>query len=445
MVPPPPFRPYGGDDYRIVSDLSRFEYNNGNKLPRLRRSRNTTPTNSDFTEIESSTSSTAKLTIDGFLPFYASQVDNDYNNNESGSYYGSLQSKDFSVQGEESFSHPLPIRREQQVSIGVQVPQDNAFLRPPPQVPPKDIPTRTQSQREFLPYPPSIFESNDTPPYDNNALPPLPQPQPQLQPRGEKMYAKVTQFDNGDNDSLMSRQKNLEHDLIKSVMNQPLISFKTGKLGDRYYGRKITITVNLILYLFEICCSIIEIVLSSVLLQQDSSITVGVYRYFIADGVITIIVALLFTMQIVTYEKRNGSFYCTAAVVFKLISFIMIIAYIFPYNHKQTQRVWSIRRALGAFIIISTFVWICNLVMFLTTLYISRLNLLEDLNFDFDQRGLNDEFNVKAGDYRRGDNDGDKDRLKAFYLNENGEMYALHDNEEREKYSKNNKILVYTF
>lgn len=433
MVPPPPFRPYGCDDYQIVSDLSRFDHNYEYKLPRLRSTRNTTPTNSEFTEIESSRAqsrtSSANLTIDGIIPFYSSQA----GNNELGSYYESLQLKQ--SPDEESFIRPQRIRR-QHISVGVQVPEDNPQLYQQllPQVPPKDMPARTKSQREFLPYPPSIPDTNDIPPYNNNLLPPIPQPL-------EKMYAKVVQFDNGDNDSLMSRQKHLEHDLIKLVMNQPLISFKTDKLGDRYYGRRITITMNLVLYLIEICFSVIEIVLSTVLLQRDHIITIDVYRYFIADGVITIIVALLFTLQIVTYEKRNGSFYCTVAVVFKLVSFIMIIAYIFPNDQVQTQQVWQIRRALGAFIIISTFLWLFNLIMFLTTLYISRLNLLEELNFDYDQRGLNEEFNKRTNEKKSwgGEN------LKEFYLNENGEMYALHDDEEREKYKKNNKILVYTF
>lgn len=429
MAPTPPFRPYGGDDYRIVSDLSRFDYNNKDyKLPRLRRSRNTTPTNSEFIDVQSSTalsrSFSDKLTIDGIIPFYSSQE----GNNELGSYYGSLQLNQFPKE-------ELYIQR-QQVSIGIQVPQDNGQLlhQLPPQVPPKDVPMRTRSQCEFLPYPPSIPDTSEIPPYNNNSPSSLPQPL-------EKVYAKVTQFETGDNDSLISRQKLLEHDLIKQVMNQPLISFETDKLGDRYYGRRITITMNLILYLFEICLSVIEIVLSSVLLKRDDTINRAIYRYFIADGTITIIVALLFTLLIVTCEKRNGSFYCTAAVVFKLVSFIIIVACIFPNDQAYTQHVWLMRRALGAFIIISTFVWLCNLIMFLTTLYISRLNLLEDLNFDFDQRGLNNEFNSEAnGKGVRG-----VEELREFYLNENGEMYALHDDQEREKYKHNNKILVYTF
>ncbi|KAG5420501.1 hypothetical protein I9W82_002382 [Candida metapsilosis] len=331
----PPFRLYGANDYRIVGDLPHINNNTVHQLPRLRRSRNTTPTNSEFTEVESSMAasrtSSAKLTIDGIIPFYASQANH---NNESGSYYDSLKSKRLTQEDKESFIQPQTIRR-QQVSVAVQVPHDNSVV--PPQVPPKDIPQRTKSQREFLPYPPSIpdttMTTTDIPPYNNNLLPPIPQP-------SEKMYAKVTQFeDSGDNESYMSRKIHLEHDLIKSVMNQPLISFNADKLGDRYYGRRITITMNLILYLFEICLSIIEIVLASVLIQRDEMITVDVYRYFIADGVITIIVALLFTLQIVTYEKRNGSFYCTAAVVFKLVSFIMIVAYVLPNNNSQTHPV----------------------------------------------------------------------------------------------------------
>ncbi|KAI5958843.1 hypothetical protein KGF57_002277 [Candida theae] len=434
----PPFRLYGGDDYQIVGDASRFEHSNEYKLPRLRRSRNTTPTNSEFTEVDSSMAvsraSSAKLTLDGIIPFYASQGSG--YNNESDSYYRSLRSNQFTQDDNDpSLGKTVSVRR-QQVSIGVQAPQDNLSL--PPLVPPKDTLTRTKSQREFIPYPPSIPDTSNAPPYSNNMLPPLPQP-------SEKLYAKVTtQFDNsGDIDSVISRQKVLEHDLIKQVMNQPLISIRADKLGDRYYGRKINITMNLMLYLFEICLSIIEIVLASVLLQCDTAINIHVYRYLIADGTITIIVAILFSLHIVTYEKRNGSFYCTAAVVFKLISFIMIVSYILPNNQSQPQHVWQVRRALGAFIIISTFIWISNLIMFLTTLYISRLNLLEDLNFDFDKRGLNEEFNTGLNVEREWDV-ANEDLMK-FYLNENGEMYALHNAEEIEKYKDNNKILVYTF
>ncbi|KAG5420500.1 hypothetical protein I9W82_002381 [Candida metapsilosis] len=79
--------------------------------------------------------------------------------------------------------------------------------------------------------------------------------------------------------------------------------------------------------------------------------------------------------------------------------------------------------------------------MFLTTLYISRLNLLEDLNFDYDQRGLNEEFNSRVTEKKTANSE----ELKEFYLNENGEMHALLGDEEREKYKNNNKILVYTF
>ncbi|ODV66429.1 hypothetical protein HYPBUDRAFT_153275 [Hyphopichia burtonii NRRL Y-1933] len=50
------------------------------------------------------------------------------------------------------------------------------------------------------------------------------------------------------------------------------------------------------------------------------------------------------------------------------------------------------RKAASAFIIISTFVWMTDLVMFLTTLYISRLNLLNDINFDYSNSGTNDNF-----------------------------------------------------
>ncbi|KAI5954295.1 hypothetical protein KGF54_002070 [Candida jiufengensis] len=400
----PPFRPYGGEDYRVVSDLSRFDHENN--IPKL-RSRNTTPTNTEITQ-------SSKLTLDTIIPLYSSKID-------EGPKYKFLN---------ESQPEKRVRIRPRQFSIAIQVPQDH--FKPKPKPPPKDFVSRSKSEKEFLPYPASINEPI-------NELPQLPQPQ-------QKLKLDPNQFDNNDSASILSRQKQLEHELVKTVMNRPLLSFKADRFGEQYHGKYITITVNFLLYLFEICCSIIEIVLSSVLLDHDHNISVGIYRYFVADGIISLIIALLFTLQAVNYEKRNGNFYCLAATIIKLVSFILVISYVFPSDNAATDKIWSIRRAIGSFIIISTFLWIINLIMFLTTLYISRLNLLEELNFDYGHRGLNDEFNrSRIGEKNYHEQlPPQQQPLKEFYLNENGEMYELNEHE-RESYKNKNKILVYTF
>lgn len=60
----PPFRPYGGEDIRVVSDVSRFDYG---ETDQKIRSRNTTPTR-PVEDIDDTVSS-SKLTLDTIIPY----------------------------------------------------------------------------------------------------------------------------------------------------------------------------------------------------------------------------------------------------------------------------------------------------------------------------------------------------------------------------------------
>ncbi|CAI5755864.1 unnamed protein product [Candida verbasci] len=413
------FRPYGSDDIRIVSDASRFDFQNN--FPKLRGSRNSTPTNSDIYEKDTTSS---KVTLDTIIPLYSSKI----NEGQQNRRYQPLQN----YISDESSIH-IPKQRQQnkvRFSVGIQVPQDTINSQPP-SLPPKDeIPIRTKSQKEFLPYPESIIDNQ-------NDLPPLPTPQEKL----GSLQHKELPFEE-DNSSVLSRQQHLEHDLVKRVMNRPLISIKADRFGEQFHNRKLTITINFLLYLFEMLVSIIIIVLSSVLIKIDNEIDDGYYRYFIADGIISLIISLLFMFQIINYEKRNGSFYCLAATIMKFVSFIIIIAVIFPDSSHISNKIWSIRRCIGAFIIISTFLWLSNLIMFITTLYISRLNLLEDINFDFAEQGAVEKPEKYPTQKHYNDLPPERTPLKEYYLNEHGEMYALNNEMEKSQHKHKNKILL---
>lgn len=374
----PPFRPYGGDDIRVVSDLSRFDYQPDQKI----RSRNPTPPSTINDNVSSS-----KLTLDTIIPLYSSKID------ERPKYSPLRQQEDRSTQYP---SPPIPVKEEPTItipkrekkkvrySIGVQVPQDNGGISmtnnpappapvpvpvpapAPPPPPPKDIAPR------LMPYPQDINNANN--------LPPMPQPTSQLYPQQQ-----LPPLPYKDSSSITSPQKRLEKKLIKQVMNRPVIQFKADRFGQNYEGEYFTISANFVIYVFEVCCSVVEIVLSSILLQRDQDIGVGYYRYFLADGIISLIVSLLFALQVINYEIRNGIFYCLVSTICKFVSFIFIISHIFPHNTYATHEIWQMRRGVGAIIIISTFLWVTNMTMFVTTLYISRLDLLEELNFDYSE------------------------------------------------------------
>jgi hypothetical protein len=75
--------------------------------------------------------------------------------------------------------------------------------------------------------------------------------------------------------------------------------------------------------------------------------------------------------------------------------------------------------------------------MFLTTLYISKLNLLDDINFDYQEVGSNQSRISRIPPMP----EPEELLLQKFILNEKGEMYPVQGQMNVEG---RNKILVYT-
>ena len=409
----PVFRPYGGEDLRLVSDLSRFDYEQGH--PQKIRSRNATPTDPS-----------SKITVNTIIPLYSTKI-------EDGNEYNALPDKDLPPEPQPGmhpykmmkvhYTPPPVIENKPSIpQIQVQKVRQPKMISVGVQVTPKTQDPTPKSPTQIVTVPKDGIISNELP--------------AMLQPTD--VLGGSTRL------SISSRQKQLEHDLIKNVMNRPLLKIKADRFGPDWEDKYIVISTNFFLYLLEVSSSIIEIVIASILLDQDYFISKNIYRYFIADGVLTLIIALMLICRLLDFEKRNGSFYCLAATIMKFVSFILIISTVFPQASYPTREDWHLRRTVGAFIIISTFLWVMNLIMFLTTLYISRLNLLEDLNFDYSTKGLSDEFNKPKKDRKKLEPKAEE-QLQEFFLNENGEMYALTEDWEKEQYKTHNKILVYTF
>lgn len=314
------------------------------------------------------------------------------------------------------------------------------------------VKTPMTNQHSNMPSTPMTQFTHLTPDFKHKDLPPIMQPQD---------YYKTNQSHNGDSESLYksgtlsmtSKQKDMENRLVRGVMNRPLMSFRADKVlrDELYEGKEITITANFVLYFFEMIISIIIITLSGILETEDHRIDSGIYRYFIADGTISLIISILFMTTLINFEKRNGSFYVTAAMIISLVSYIISISHIIPDENCATSSICLLRKANSAFIIISAFLWLIDLTMFLTTLYISRMNLLDDLNFDYSNRGLSKGFNksISSGSTVNFNQENSDDLidptsgqpLKEYYLNESGEMFELtNEFDVRGKH----KIIVYT-
>ncbi|ODV81196.1 uncharacterized protein CANTADRAFT_25418 [Suhomyces tanzawaensis NRRL Y-17324] len=405
---------YGRLSSRVVSDHSRFEH-----VPPRLRSRNTTPTSLDDDRLSIITFDTVGP---GFQP--------------------STLKKPVVTAGRPrtlieiaEANRSLPKIRER----GPTPPEKDEHIK-------RLNPSYHDLHDNDLIYPESIID-----PYTTPHIPKLPTHDELPAEMETKEYLKIIEDDaetlttTAGLQSLNSKQKRLEEDLVKTVMNRPLFAIPASKFvgHDRFQDKSLTITANFVLYVFEIMLGITCVTLSGVLLNQDTAVGVGIYRYFIADSVVSTAVAILFITRVINFEKRNGSFYCLAAALMKIVSFVMVTSHIIPMDCTK-RNICDMRKAVSAFMIVSTFLWEGNLVMFLTTLYISRLNLLDDINFDFSEKGLSHEYNTKQGHVPLAPhlNPLTGEPLKEYYLNEHGEMYQL---DETMDVRGKNKIIVYTF
>lgn len=414
-------------DKRVISDLSRFEYSTGG--PR-NRSRNTTPTSIDTESILNSKDNNIRPE-----PQYPADTANPRYLNDIYKHY-------------------------MKPSFGSTSDVDNSFVPYPTSLSDKDgkilLPYNNKAALD-LPSLPSfhtihIGQSNDTLCSSSSTLPSkMSKELPPIMATEE--YVKQNQMDSesvynpqADLQSLSSRRKDLEHDLLKKVMNRPVASFPVETItGSQKYGdTHITITANFILYVFEIIIAIIVVTLCSVLAQRDGKLANSIYRYLIADGVISLIVSLLFITTIINFEKRNGSFYCLVAAIMTFVSFVIAIAVLIPSSNCANQSICTMRKAAAGFIIVSFCLWLSNIVMLLTTYYIANLNLLQDINFDYSNQGLDSTYNEtiqnKPVPYIEPTTPGSNQPLKEYLLNENGEMYEIHN---PMQVRGRNKIIVY--
>lgn len=395
--------PYGKED-RVVSDLSRFEYEK--HTPR-NRSRNVTPTKDEVMPPRKRNMVDIAELAQGLSTY-------DMHEDLYNFYAASLAPPD------REFAPYPPLVRE------------------PPLPPPKDPPTNyghrnvLQARHQEQDLPP-MQDSRDYAAQQQDLLPAAP-------------------------DQPVQQHDLAENILLERVLNKPLFRFG-GRHGPHMDPTQppppaYTVTVNTIVDFFQIIFGIIIITLASVLGSEDTRIAMGIYRYFIAVGVITLVVLLLFVLKTINFERRNGIFYCLLLCVLTGVSLVLSISTIATNSNCATSDICAMRKTLSTFSIVSFFFWICTLVMYLTTLYISRMNLLEDLNFEYSSRGAPREYNKGPPHYSNHDpglaspqeyvpqQDGRLHTdIPQYYLSTNGQMYPILDQHD---VRGTKKMMVYT-
>lgn len=330
------FRPYGQEDLRVVSDVSRFDHEkNTTKV----RSRNTTP------PMRQTALQLAERTMHS-----NSYEDRD----ELFDYYAKPSLLDIVLP-----SRPGPYPPS---LIGM-VHEPRYPHGTPPAPPPKDATPDLREMygsRHIL----QLFvNGHDLPPLQDSRD--YAAHQMGLLPENSR----VETYQPGHDNAAFAAN---HADLVNRVMNRPLIVFGQQDLPDPYQNRY-TFTSSNTLDLVQAMFAVVVITLASILASQDPGIDIGIYRYFIATGVIVLVVALLFLTKTVNFARRHGVLYCVVALVLTGVALILSITTVATNNHCAQARLCLMRKALATFAILSFFVWVCTVVMYLTAMYISRL------------------------------------------------------------------------
>ncbi|QRG38107.1 hypothetical protein FDK38_002499 [Candidozyma auris] len=391
-------RPFGGHETRVVSDLSRFEYEK--REPR-RRSRNTTPTSvpSDTDTFE------APVTNDFYEHYATSSVTQEEPIRQFAPYPPSIVEQ-------MPYNTPHELRNPPLQDTTPSRPYLNnlqQFKSGPPKPPPKDIEHS------------GLYN-------DKDSLPPMEDSRDYMRQRDSQATMVAGQYET-------QQPRAPEVHLVDRVMNRPVFTFGPKDVNpyDPHEQRKnFHVTATNIIDILQIIFGIIIIVIASTLGTQDPIVSIGIYRYYIAVGVITLVVSLLFVTKALNFDRRNGIFYCLLACVLTGVSLILSITSVATNNNCNTESVCQMRKALSTFAILSFFLWLCMFVMFLTTLYISKMNLLEDVNFDYSGQGTISKPQSRIPSQQH-------ENLPQYYLTESGDMYPLDNHDTRGK----KKIVVY--
>lgn len=334
---------------RVVSDLSRFDYEK--HFPR-KRSRNTSPT-----EIKSSPISPivgpSRQNINDASELNLGKSAYDMRDELYDFYNGQSQA---SLPRDRPFtSYPTLIRAPHST---IQEP----LVQNRPLPPPKDFRALYGSR--------NILQAR----HDNQDLPSMQDPRDYMAHRQDLIPQRTP----------VAPHYDAEMILLGRLMNRPLLPSCFDDSDDPGLLTRYTFTANNVIDFFQIAFGVIITTIASVLAATDDRIDAGFYRYFIAVGVVVLVVALLFITKTINFERRKGLLYCLLACVLTGVALILSISSIATDNNCYTTQICKMRKVLSSFSILSFFLWICTLIVFLTVFHIAKLISLKKINLDYD-------------------------------------------------------------
>lgn len=196
-------------------------------------------------------------------------------------------------------------------------------------------------------------------------------------PTGEDTPAQDLEKEEGEGYNWRETHRQLILEVMERQLGQqPLIG------GDR----PVPFTPTFIFHVIQAVLLLVLISLCAYGVAADTrTISQGYWIFLIFMNCLLEFVLFMFIFRIMAYNHNNGIFYTITANVLCIIGFGMACGVFLPASGKCVKKTLGLctnRRAVAAFTMIVTLLWVINLTTFLTVWFISRLNMLPEINTD---------------------------------------------------------------
>lgn len=215
--------------------------------------------------------------------------------------------------------------------------------------------TRPQSRATFF----SRFQSN---PNDNKY--------------DEKNQYQITNAPN--TRYIYDRATNVKLKLINEVLQKPFFITPTF-LQNTLQIPPDAFTISTLIQVFQIFIQIgIVCLCSQSMKNDDTQISHSIWAYLIAQSSIILAISTFFTLRVLHLGQNGTVFYSLVCTALTFAAFGLVLANLMKPDCDNTVVYCRLRKATTGLVSLSTFIWLSELVIFLTIVYVSRLDIIPD-------------------------------------------------------------------
>lgn len=175
----------------------------------------------------------------------------------------------------------------------------------------------------------------------------------------------------------------LRYESVKGLLIEKVLQkrfFPTPEFFEKTFGfPDDAFNISTLASLFQIFNQVAIIVIASQLLKNDETeILRSVWAFLIAQSLIILAVSTFFTLRVLRIGRSGTIFYSVVCAGLTIAAFAVCLAKLMPSQCTNTMVYCRLRRAITGLVSLSTFLWLIEIVVFLTIVYVARLDIIPD-------------------------------------------------------------------